>query len=107
MNYNKGIALMGLCMTAIGLASTLFYNMSMKKRGQTGKAPAATNDVKNDGRFAMKSVSSHKRIKETVAIGNLHERIGLPATKTRLHLAELNREKTTEPPRLYRPQTIP
>lgn len=46
MNYNKGIALMGLCMTAIGLASTLFYNMSMKKRGQTGKAPAATNDVK-------------------------------------------------------------
>ncbi len=93
MNYNKGIALMGLCMTAIGLASTLFYNMSMKKRGQTGKAPAATNDVKNDGRFAMKSVSSHKRIKETVAIGNLHERIGLPATKTRLHLVELNRER--------------
>lgn len=41
----------------------------------------------------MKSVSSHKRIKETVAIGNLHERIGLPAAKTRLHLAELNRER--------------
>lgn len=49
MNYNKGIALMGLCMTAIGLASTLFYNMSVKKRRQTGKEPAATNDVKMMG----------------------------------------------------------